>query len=662
MRKRVLILFTACCVMLAGAAEFRWDFSRSGDGCTGRAVLPPVAAVTLKDGALETGNTSACYRLPARFPAGSGSLLIRFRPLAATEPGREYCLLDVMEGGSGLRLWIDRNGNFACDLRENWQNCFWWTMPAAKLDAGRWNELVLLWSPEKLSIRFGGRTVYEKKQPVLPSKWGQAVALGAFSDGKAAFPLRIASLILSDKAEFPAGGRIQGTFVRPVARRVKPVFGLNLHTRNSDRELPVIAGSGVRRVRFHFSWNEAESEKGVMQLPQSAFDFMASLDRAGLEPLMILAYGNRHYNAPGTPGGFDELKGQNAAFHAGFGRYARYMAETFGSAGSGQVKEYEVWNEENGATPEEYMAVLRSAVGNIRAVDPAAKIIFGGISRMDHAFLLRCFELGAGKLVDAVALHPYRQEVPPEASYQSMRRFNGETANCAEELLKMRETVDRLSPAGKSIPLWITEFGYWTVDAQPSLDPAASVSHDVQAKYLLRSMLQNLALGVDRYYWYRAVDSAFFGLTCGPGYLPRPGYFALRHLNAKFPPGSEFEVLDHEIAVIADTENRRRLEVLYGSFDPHAYLFRRQDGALFLALWNGGRAADRQTELPVADVELPFELASENTGVYDLLLGSDRAWFTSEPVRVRIRNRNGRSRIEGVKFCDTPVLLELKTR
>ena len=66
MRKRVLILFTACCVMLAGAAEFRWDFSRSGDGCTGRAVLPPVAAVTLKDGALETGNTSACYRLPAR--------------------------------------------------------------------------------------------------------------------------------------------------------------------------------------------------------------------------------------------------------------------------------------------------------------------------------------------------------------------------------------------------------------------------------------------------------------------------------------------------------------------------------------------------------------------------------------------------------------------
>ena len=102
--------------------------------------------------------------------------------------------------------------------------------------------------------------------------------------------------------------------------------------------------------------------------------------------------------------------------------------------------------------------------------------------------------------------------------------------------------------------------------------------------------------------------------------------------------------------------------MLYGSFDPHAYLFRRQDGVLFLALWNGGRAADRQTELPVADVELPFELASENTGVYDLLLGSDRAWFTSEPVRVRIRNRNGRSRIEGVKFCDTPVLLELKTR
>ena len=44
MRKRVLILFTACCVMLAGAAEFRWDFSRSGDGCRPIGPDPALAA------------------------------------------------------------------------------------------------------------------------------------------------------------------------------------------------------------------------------------------------------------------------------------------------------------------------------------------------------------------------------------------------------------------------------------------------------------------------------------------------------------------------------------------------------------------------------------------------------------------------------------------
>jgi len=377
---------------------------------------------------------------------------------------------------------------------------------------------------------------------------------------------------------------------------------------------------------------------------------------------MILAYGNQYYNAPGTVNGFDELKGQNAEFYAGFGRYVKYMVDTFGSAGTGQVREWEVWNEENGGTPEEYMAILTAAASNIRAADPKALIVFGGISRMDHAFLQRCFELGAGELVDAVALHPYREEVPPETSYQSLRRFNGETANYAQEVLKMQQTIDRYSPAGKHIPIWITEFGYWTLDSQPSLDPRVSVSHDVQAKYLLRSMIQNLALGVDHYYIYRAVDSAFFGLTYGPKYLPRPGYFALQHINELFPPGCELEVLDSPVIISADDKNRALLTGLYGGFDPHGYIFLKTDGSLMLMVWNGGKAADRQIDLPVADIELAFEIADKYVKVYDLFLGSDQAWYTGKPVMASPQISQGKTLIPKVKFCDTPMMLELRKK
>lgn len=660
---RFFPVFCILCVLavVAGAAEYRWDFSASAVGRSGNDEISPSEPAVRKDGALLTADAPVRYRLPAGPAAAAGMLRIRFALPDELAPDRESCLLDAMQGGNGLRLWITRDGNFACDFREGWKGRTWWTMPVSKLKSAEWHDLELRWSADLLQIRFDGRTVFEKRQPALPGKWGNLLTLGAFSDGKAAAPFKIASLVISDRTGEPEP-EVGKTFVRPAARRVKPVFGLCIHTRNSPRELPAVAGSGVRRVRFHFSWNEAETEKGTLQLPQSAFDFMKALDDHGQEALMILAYGNKHYTAPGTSGGFDELKGQGAAFHEGFGRYARYMASVFGSRGSGQVREWEIWNEQNGASPEEYLAVLRPAVQNIREADPEAKIIFGGISRMDHAFLKRCFELGAGELVDAVAIHPYREEVPPEYPYQSLRRFDGKTSNYAEELLAMRETVDRLSPPGKRIPLWITEFGYWTLDSQPSLDPKTSVTHDVQAKYLLRSMLQNLALGVDNYYVYRAVDSAFFGLTYGPNYLPRPGYFALQHLNRLFPPGSEFDVLDLETKVSADEKNRKLVETLYGAFDPHVYLFRKADGGIRLVLWNGGRAGDRQTELPVADVELPLDLVSGPVGVYDLFLGSDRAWYTSEPVRAAVESANGASRIRGIKFCDTPVVLELKTK
>jgi hypothetical protein len=88
------------------------------------------------------------------------------------------------------------------------------------------------------------------------------------------------------------------------------------------------------------------------------------------------------------------------------------------------VTTWEIWNEPNVATfwyprpdPEGYTALLLRASAAIRAVDPNATIITGGLapasdsangSQIDvRSFLTRVYDAGGGRAFDAVGLHPY---------------------------------------------------------------------------------------------------------------------------------------------------------------------------------------------------------------------------------------------------------------
>ena len=618
---------------------------------------------TVKDDILEFGSESfLAVKLEEPLPLPAGYVAISFSPAASLNDGKEHYLLDLASGGTGLRLWVTRTGQFAFDLREKWRGIFWSTIDAGKFKPGRKYELVFAYSPEHLAIYLDGKRILLKDKPVLPGSWPTRMIIGSLADRKAVFPLSLFALKIGAGTYQPPVKVRTSTYVRPSARTIVPEIGLNVHTRNSPRELPVVVRSGARAIRFHYTWKEVETVKSQYRLPDEAMNFMKELRKTGLEPLMILAYGNPLYNRPGSKPGFGEHRGQNREFAEEFGRYCGWMVKTFGSRGNGQVKYWEIWNEQNEAPAEDFMPILKAAAANIRANDPAAYIVFGGISRMDYDYLKKCFELGAAQYVDAVAFHPYRESTFPEDTYQSERRFGGTTKCYADEVGKFRELLAGYAAPGKRIPLWLTEFGYWTTDAELQLNRAFCITHDVHAKYMLRSIIQNFALGIDKYYIYRAVDSSFFGLTYGPQYLPRPAYFALQHFLTQFPQGKPVEVMADDIKVELTPGSKAAFEKLYRQFDPHVYAFKTAPDTVLLFYWNAGDGKDAYADgnLARANIILPFAVTGSEVACYDLFYGSTlKSYHDGEWKSPIVKTATG-CRIENVKYYDGPVMLKLK--
>ena len=153
-------------------------------------------------------------------------------------------------------------------------------------------------------------------------------------------------------------------------------------------------------VRVFMGWNALESAPGVYNtaILRNYHAFFASLPRGtrvdlDLEGTPAWASGSTDIaTPPRDPGSF-------AAF-------ARFIASTF----RGQVSAYEIGDEED--TPSgwhgsvaQFAALLHAAYPAIKAVDPTAQVIAGGLAGNDYQYLQALYGAGGGGAFDAVAVH-----------------------------------------------------------------------------------------------------------------------------------------------------------------------------------------------------------------------------------------------------------------
>lgn len=168
--------------------------------------------------------------------------------------------------------------------------------------------------------------------------------------------------------------------------------------------LSMMRQAGISSFRDEIGWRAIEKTKGQYEMPAAWDEFVNEGLKAGIEPLLILDYGNPLYDNGDKPRSAEAIEA--------FTKYAEFVVRHF----QGRVKLYEVWNEWDIAigskTPgsaDDYGALLKAVYPRIKAVDPSITV-FGGAPTpggVKNGWFERILEKGALSFMDALSIHTY---------------------------------------------------------------------------------------------------------------------------------------------------------------------------------------------------------------------------------------------------------------
>jgi polysaccharide biosynthesis protein PslG len=249
-----------------------------------------------------------------------------------------------------------------------------------------------------------------------------------------------------------------------------------------DRTGAALRDMGARWVRLHVQWRDAEPAKGAYSASRFAeYDRAVDVARAAGSRVVLMAYeapawasGSSTSNVPRDP--------------ADFAAFMQHLAQRY----EGKVAAYEIWNEpghprfwSTGRNPAAYTRLLQAAYPAIKAADPSATVLVGGLSSYDYRFLDEIYASGGQGAFDAVALHPYTDcGISPTVTW-----YDSAGALFGFAFTGYREVRKRMLARGDDKPLWLTEFG-WTTTTETCQGGAwtSGVSETAQADYLTMAM------------------------------------------------------------------------------------------------------------------------------------------------------------------------------
>jgi hypothetical protein len=285
--------------------------------------------------------------------------------------------------------------------------------------------------------------------------------------------------------------------------------------------LSMMRQAGIASFRDELSWRAIEKTKGRYEMPPSWDEFVDEGRKAGLEPLLILDYGNPLYDNGDKPRSAEAIEA--------FTKYAEFVVRHF----QGRVQLYEVWNEWDIAigskTPgsaDDYAALLKSVYPRIKAVDPSITV-FGGAPTpggVKNGWLARILEKGSLAFMDALSIHTY--------TYSESGRARGPEAWA--EWMAQVETLAQKYSGGKPVPIEITETGWPTEIDRRGTPPEVSAAYLARLFLLARTM--PFLKGI---WWYDFQDDGWnaaynennFGIV-RPDLTPKPAWFAMAGVAA----------------------------------------------------------------------------------------------------------------------------------
>jgi len=246
---------------------------------------------------------------------------------------------------------------------------------------------------------------------------------------------------------------------------------------------PRLASLGTHWVRMFLTWPDVEPSRGSYSAYWlGAYESSFRALPAGTKVLLDVV---------GTPrwetGSSDERtppanRQDYAAMLAG-------LAARFG----GQVRAYEVWNEEDAGRwwigapdPVAYTALLKAAYNAVKGAEPRAEVLPGGFTGNDYPFLEGLYAAGAKGYFDAVAVHT-DTACNILSPYSFLR--GADNRILPDSFLGYREVHAVMLAHGDDKPIWMTEMSWRTSTATCSEgawagQKAAGVSEQQQARFL----------------------------------------------------------------------------------------------------------------------------------------------------------------------------------
>jgi hypothetical protein len=240
---------------------------------------------------------------------------------------------------------------------------------------------------------------------------------------------------------------------------------------------------------------------------------------------------------------------------ANYDDYGDFMA-ALGGRYKGRGMAYEIWSEQNlkrewnPISACNYVYLLKVSYNRIKAVDPQAMVISGGLTPTgvndpniaidDRAFLQQMYDCDMRGWCNAVGAHPSGYNNPPDVDFGWT---DGNTGYKNHRSFFFKNTMEdyrniMVAKGDGARDIWITEFGWAVGTPLPGYEYAADNTEAERAAWVVKAyqMAKNWGFVGVMTLWnlnYRIAapgsEQALFGIL-NAGYAPTPSYLALKNM------------------------------------------------------------------------------------------------------------------------------------